>query len=203
MTAMNKREMRRFLRRQYPGKSALDEQSAHICRHIMASDVYKSAGVIGGYIPLKHEADITAVLSDALQQGKTLVLPQCAAAPNMTMRRVNAIADLLPGAYGIPEPGQDAPVVSAEQIDLLLVPLEGIDRFGFRLGKGGGYYDALLTAHPGVMTMGCALSWQQVEALPVESWDIPLNLYADHNGIHYLNDVYRKGNTYGQQEQED
>lgn len=203
MIAMNKHEMRRFLRSQYPGKAARDEQSAHICRHIIASDVYKRAGVIGGYIPLKHEADIKAVLSDALQQGKTLVLPLCGAAPNMTMRRVNSMADLLPGAYGIPEPGHDAPVVSAEQIDLLLVPLEGIDRCGFRLGKGGGYYDALLAAHPGLMTMGCALSWQQVEAVPVESWDIPLAFCVDQNGINDFSDVYRKGNTYGQQEQED
>lgn len=184
---MNKRELRRELRALYEGQAARDAQSADICTHVLNSPAYEAASVVGGYMPLPREADITPVLLDALRRGKTLVLPLCGAAPHMTLRRVASLTDLVPGAYGIPEPSGDAPVVPVEQVDLLLVPLEGIDGEGFRLGKGGGYYDCLLPSARGV-TMGCALSWQWTERVPREDWDVPLLACADATGIRWFHE---------------
>ncbi len=185
MTATVKKQLRSALRALHRGKEIRDAQSAEICRHILSSDAYKNAHVIGGYMSLPWEADILPVLEDALAQGKTLAMPLCGPAPHMTLRRVAAISDLRPGAYGIPEPSVHAPIIPADAVELLLVPLEGIDRQGFRLGKGGGYYDALLTGRQ-VQTIGCALSWQWVDALPREQWDQPLKACADENGLHYF-----------------
>lgn len=187
MTAMNKRALRRELRARHEGQAAREKQSAAICRHILNSPAYAAASVVGGYMPLPWEADITPVLLDALRMGKTLVLPLCDAAPQMTLRRVASLGDLVPGAYGIPEPSGDAPVVPVEQVDLLLVPLEGIDPEGFRLGKGGGYYDCLLPATRGV-TMGCALSWQWTARVPRDAWDVPLLSCADASGIRWFHE---------------
>ena len=63
------------------------------------------------------------------------------------------------------------------------MPLEGVDRKGFRLGKGGGYYDRLL-ADCMAYTLGCALSWQWADQVPRDTWDIPLHAVADDQGIH-------------------
>lgn len=185
MTAMNKRQLRAQLRLCHEGREARDLQSTEICRHILNYPEYMDARIVGGYMPLPHEADITPVLLDALEKGKTLALPLCGEAPHMTLRAVSSMEELVPGAYGIPEPKADAPVIPVEEVDLLLVPLEGIDRAGFRLGKGGGYYDCLLSGAE-VLTVGCAMSWQWMEQLPRESWDKPLSACADMVGIHFF-----------------
>ena len=168
------------------GDAARRAESEAICRHILASGWYRRARVIGGYIPLKWEADVTPVLRQALADGKTLALPLCDAPPCMTLRRVDSLEALIPGAYGIPEPPRDAPVIPPDEAELLLVPLEGVDGLGFRLGKGGGYYDRLL-ADCSALTLGCALSWQKVDRLPADPWDRPLRACADAQGIHEFN----------------
>ena len=183
MISMNKRQLRTQLRSLHEGKAVRDAQSAGICRQILDSSVYRNAHIIGGYMPLAHEADITPVLLDALCCGKKLVLPLCGAAPNMTLRQVSSMEELIPGAYGIMEPSSEAPIVPPQCVDLLLVPLEGIDRTGFRLGKGGGYYDCLLSSTEAV-TIGCALSWQWVDEVPREPWDRRLSACADMLGMH-------------------
>lgn len=183
MTAMNKRQLRAHLRSLHEGKAVRAGQSTEICRHILSSSMYRNARIVGGYMPLAHEADITPVLLDVLGSGKTLVLPLCGTAPVMTLRKVSAMEELVPGAYGIMEPCSEAPIVALQDVDVLLVPLEGIDKAGFRLGKGGGYYDCLLSTAETV-TIGCALSWQWVDEVPCEPWDKQLFACADMFGMH-------------------
>ena len=186
MTAMNKAQLRQHIRGLYQGVQARQVQSQSICRHILDSEEYKAARVIGCYVPLPREADILPVLADVLRCAKTLALPLCGKASHMTLRRVADLHELHVGAYGILEPASTAEIIPVQAVDLLLVPLEGIDREGFRLGKGGGYYDHFL-ASTQVLTIGCALSWQWVDAIPRENWDQPLCACADQYGIHYFN----------------
>ena len=101
----------------------------------------------------------------------------------MTLRRVRSLEELVPGAYGIPEPGGDTEIIPLSAVSLLIVPLEGIDRRGMRLGKGGGYYDRLLEGSQ-VMTLGAVMSWQWEEKVPAMPWDRPLRAAADCRGIH-------------------
>lgn len=181
---MNKRELRKLIRSMDKGREARASESAAICRRILASIVYRQADIIGGYMPLAHEADVTPVLAHALACGKTVALPLCQEAPHMTLRKVTSLSQLVTGAYGIPEPPEDAQVIPVESIQLLLVPLEGIDHAGYRLGKGGGYFDCLL-ANAGAISVGCALSWQILPHVPREPWDCPLTARADMNGISF------------------
>ena len=180
---MSKAQVRKLIRSRHEGAEARSAQSKLICCHFLESELYRSSGVIGAFIPLSWEADILPILTRTLQDGKTLALPLCDAAPHMTLRRIVSLDDLRPGAYGIPEADHQAPIISVQDVDVLLVPLEGIDRDGRRLGKGGGYYDALLQKSD-VTTVGCALSWQKVNALPSEPWDVRLKWCLDQHGLH-------------------
>ena len=179
----DKAALRRRVREAFPGKAARKAESALICRHVLTWDVYRSAKVIGGYMPMAHEADVTPILLDALAQGKTLLLPRCRKKPDMVFHLVQRLDELVTGAYGLLEPAADAPVICPEKIDLLLTPLEALTVQGWRLGKGGGYYDHLLQ-NCDLLTLGVALSWQWVPELPRESWDRPLRAAADKGGIH-------------------
>lgn len=185
MAAMNKRKLRAHLRSLHMGRDERDAQSERLCRHILQSSAFRDSRVLGGYMALPREADVTPVLKEALRQGKTVALPLCGDAPHMTLRLVSSMDDLIVGAYGILEPASNAPVISAQDVDLLLVPLEGIDAKGFRLGKGGGYYDRLL-AQNDVLTIGCALTWQWAEWIPHDPWDVPLTACADQDGITFF-----------------
>lgn len=185
MMCADKRALRHALRAQRGNPEEAARQSSCICRHILTSEAYRRARVIGGYMPLLHEADITPVLLDALRCGKMLALPRCQTPPNMTFHRVGSLEPLITGAYAIPEPDAAAPQIRPEEIDLLLVPLEGIDRRGFRLGKGGGYYDCLL-GECRLLTMGCALDWQRTDELPADVWDQPLACCAFADGLQWF-----------------
>lgn len=178
----SKTALRRSLRAAHEGAAVRAAQSEAVCRAILESQQYRAARTVAGYVPLKWEADITPVLQDVLATGRTLALPLCDTAPRMTLRRVTSLAELIPGAYGIPEPPADAEIIAPSALDLLLVPLEGIDPAGMRLGKGGGYYDHLL-ASADIPTLGCALSWQQCESIPADEWDRPLDACAFPGGV--------------------
>lgn len=185
MIAMTKQQLRRQIRSRCGNETARAEQSACLCQHILQSKEYQNAAIVGGYMPMRHEADILPVLRDVLESGRKLLLPLCGQAPHMTLRIVSSLEALVVGAYGILEPAADTPVYQETAPVLLLVPLEGIDYQGYRLGKGGGYYDRLLS-QGSFVSLGCAFDWQWTEKLPRDAWDIPLNACADTRGIHYF-----------------
>ena len=197
MIATSKKQWRANIRALHQGQDVRDQQSKALCQHILSTDWYQSAKVIGGYVPMAHEADIMPVLQSALRDGKQLALPLCGVAPRMTLRLVSDLSELTIGKYGILEPGDTLPVIPPQALDLMLVPLEAIDDQGYRLGKGGGYYDCLLRSSGHIITLGCALSWQRVQMLPRDEWDIPLYGCVDAGGIRCFshNGSFMKGNT--------
>ena len=78
-------------------------------------------------------------------------------------------------------------VVPVTQCDVILMPLVGFDSKGNRLGMGGGYYDRTLsfTQHQtgfhspsekrAPKLVGIAHDIQEVDALPIAPWDVPLD----------------------------
>ena len=183
MQAADKAALRKAIRSRFPGDEIRRAESGAMCRHILSWEPYRQAETVGAYIPLRREADVTAVMLDVLASGRTLALPRVDGEGSMTLRRVRSLEELVPGAYGIPEPGGDTEIIPLSAVSLLIVPLEGIDRRGMRLGKGGGYYDRLLEGSQ-VMTLGAVMSWQWEEKVPAMPWDRPLRAAADCRGIH-------------------
>ena len=70
-------------------------------------------------------------------------------------------------------------------LSLLLVPIVGIDREGYRLGQAGGYYDATLSAMKyrlQAKTIGVGFACQLVDRLPHEAHDVPLDGFVSERG---------------------
>jgi len=76
-------------------------------------------------------------------------------------------------SWGIPEP-VDAQSADFNDADLVIVPLLVGDKFGNRIGYGGGYYDNLLKGFRG-HTVGLSL-FTLVDSLAVDPWDVPLEV---------------------------
>ncbi len=132
--------------------------------------------VIAAYWPLGHEFDPTGLLEEAhrrkticalpiVQQG-TKILSFHQWAPDTSMKKAS---------FGIMEP-QNTPALSP---DILLVPLLAFDRQGYRLGKGGGYYDATLEymrSQKQILAIGLGYASQAVLfSLPREPHDQKLD----------------------------
>lgn len=80
--------------------------------------------------------------------------------------------------FGIKEP-IDANPIDGLELDLVFLPLVGFDRAGGRLGMGGGFYDRTFehkVAGKKPLLIGLAHDCQEVAQLPVESWDVPLDM---------------------------
>jgi 5-formyltetrahydrofolate cyclo-ligase len=105
----------------------------------------------------------------------------------MHFRRWTPATAMQPNRFGIPEPvdGLDIP---ADRLELVLMPLVAYSATGTRLGMGAGYYDrafAFALDHPdaGPLLVGAAYSLQEVNSLPAQSWDVPLDAVITDRGL--------------------
>ena len=75
--------------------------------------------------------------------------------------------------------GARVPAEGIEMIpEVVIVPLVAFDRFGGRLGYGGGFYDRTLEglrSRGPVYAVGYAWAAQEVENVPLEPTDQPLD----------------------------
>lgn len=101
----------------------------------------------------------------------------------LTFRRWREGDPLVEGPMRIPEPSGRLPQVEP---DLLFVPAAAFDRRGYRAGYGGGFYDitlAAMRAHRAVPAIGIAYSCQEVERIPEENHDQPLDFILTENEL--------------------
>lgn len=123
------------------------------------------------YWPLPDEVDIRPLIDQLVAQGVTVVLPKVTGDETMELRRYASRADLEEGAFHIMEPVGDA-FEAYDQIGLALVPGMAFDAACHRLGRGKGYYDRFLSAHPDIYKIGVCFPFQRVAEVPSEAHDV-------------------------------
>ena len=122
--------------------------SAKIITKIIASDEYKNANLCFLFASMADEVQTKELILDAFKAGKRVCLPYITSIENKTMEatEIYSLDELVVGAYGILSVDEaKLRLVSADEIDFVLVPAVGFDRNGYRLGMGGGYYDRYLS----------------------------------------------------------
>jgi len=140
---------------------------------LVSSPAWRAARVVYGFRPLASEPDW---LGDRPENDKVLAFPTT----DETGLRFWTGGIMEAGAHGVWEPRGGEP---APPPDLVLVPGLAYDRAGFRLGRGGGFYDRWLAAWPGVRTLGLAFHCQVVDTLPCEGHDIRVDAVLTENGL--------------------
>lgn len=140
---------------------------------------------IGGYFAVNGELSLHLVVAQCWREDKTFHLPVAGADRQLRFARYCAASTVQPNRFGIPEP-EAAPdeLVDPTALELVLVPLLGFDRRGHRLGYGGGFYDRSFAflqdrERPALpLLVGIGYSFQEVDTLAAESWDVKLDLIA-------------------------
>ncbi|MBI5419849.1 MAG: 5-formyltetrahydrofolate cyclo-ligase [Deltaproteobacteria bacterium] len=89
------------------------------------------------------------------------------------------------GKYGLLEPFVPAGAQGLRSgFDLVVVPGMAFDARGRRLGRGSGYYDRFLVGLDGtVVTVGLAFSRQLLQEVPVDHWDVPVDVVVTEDGV--------------------
>ncbi len=153
-----------------------ERDSARICEWLERQEVWRRARAILFYAPMDQEPDIWPLLQAACRSDRMVALPRFDAVRQRYEAAVvrDAARDVVVGRFGIREPAAGCATVALGALDLVLVPGMAFDRRGFRLGRGGGYYDRLL-AETGAIKCGVAFEEQLVEAVPAEPQDVPVD----------------------------
>lgn len=136
-------------------------------------------GAVGGEVPLAHVAHA------CLARGQRWFLPTLVGDSGlMRFAPWHPATRMAPNRYAIPEPVVPAgELLDASDLDVVLVPLIAFDRFGQRLGSGGGFYDRTFAFLGGrrrpdrPVLVGIGWAFQEAE-LAAEPWDVAVDWIA-------------------------
>jgi 5,10-methenyltetrahydrofolate synthetase len=160
--------------------------AAALVAQLVSRPEYAAARSVLATMSIGSEWDTRAFLDRARADGKKLVLPRLTEPPRHLQLHVVADLDrhLVPGVWDIPEPDPArCPPAELADVDFAVVPALAVDRGGYRLGYGAGYFDRLLAgrkARPYCVTALPAAF--VVESVPREAHDIPVDLVVVERG---------------------
>ncbi len=136
---------------------------------------------IGAFWPYRSEVDLRAAF--AARPGWLWYFPKVTS--TQPPRLAWGAEPLEPGLWGLMEPAFAQHFLPP--VDLLLVPGLAFDAAGYRLGYGGGFYDALLHKLDGRLpTLGVGFACQRVEALPLDPQDLPVDGILTEAGLEWF-----------------
>jgi 5-formyltetrahydrofolate cyclo-ligase len=189
--------MRRQIRqiRQSLSLDVQHQASQHIVSSIIQLAVYQQAISIAAYVADEGEIDAMQVLVRA-QDEKSCYLPVLASGKERRLHfyEYSRQRELVSNRYGILEPDVTQSIeMSAEGLDIVLVPLVLFDSKCHRVGRGAGYYDRTFefknknqSVKP--LLIGLAYEFQKTEALQPEPWDIPLDWVVTEKAVYQRED---------------
>ncbi|HEY2451421.1 MAG TPA: 5-formyltetrahydrofolate cyclo-ligase [Scandinavium sp.] len=152
------------------------DQAAH---RMMAYTPVMMAHTVALFLSFDGELDTRPLIEQLWRSGKKVYLPVLHpfSPGNLLFLHYHPQSDLVVNRLKIQEPKLDVrDVLPLNKLDVLITPLVAFDTQGQRLGMGGGFYDRTLQnwQQHGLHPVGYAHDCQQVNALPVEKWDVPL-----------------------------
>ena len=203
---MNKKDIRKSVLALRDGISVKEkaQYDASIKEIILGMEEYRKADVILAYVSYRSEVDTTALIQQALADGKYVFAPRVSG-NEMEFWKITAMEDLQEGYRGIREPVQSIafPDWIKESCKVMMwMPGAAFDKERHRIGYGGGFYDRYLNRllRQSEQTASSDLAWTQsgrfmlttaalayscqiLEQIPYEEHDIKPDLLVTEQGI--------------------
>ena len=137
--------------------------------------------------PIKGEYDARHLAKTLRERGALTALPVVVAPKQpLKFREWHPGVELATGALDIPYPVNSPEVIP----DAVLLPMNGWDSGGYRLGYGAGFFDrtlASLAKRP--VVIGVSYELAKMDSIHPQSWDIPVDWLVTERG------VYRRDGT--------
>jgi len=152
-------------------------RSLAVQQRLLGSASYATASTLVLYAAKDNEICTDLLLTEAVAAGRRVLFPKLERTTReLILIPVTRPAELAPGAFGLREPiGTETVPVAALCEALICVPGLAFTPAGQRLGRGGGYYDGLLT-RTRARSAGLAYAFQMLDQLPESPSDRRLDL---------------------------
>ncbi|HXC26544.1 MAG TPA: 5-formyltetrahydrofolate cyclo-ligase [Stellaceae bacterium] len=157
-------------------RRAKGEPIAAAVREIVAG----RPGILGIYWPFRAEFDPRPLVDTLVAAGREVALPVVIDKKGPLEYRAWAPGDpLTAGVWDIPIPERREIVLPT----MVLAPLVGFDRAGYRLGYGGGYFDRTLGAmDPRPLAIGVGFACQAIDTIYPQPFDIAMDVIVTEAG---------------------
>lgn len=138
--------------------------------------------VVGFCWPYKGEFDARFAVRRWREAGAISALPEVAEKSGpLRFHKWWPGAPMARGVYGIPVPQGTGTVLP----DAVIVPMNGFDGEGYRLGYGGGYFDRTLAAlDPRPLAIGVAFEMARLPSIYPQPHDVPMDFVVTEAAIH-------------------
>nr|WP_034354928.1 5-formyltetrahydrofolate cyclo-ligase [Deinococcus phoenicis] len=161
-------------------RTGLPDLSAELIAHLAAFLHTRGARRVLAYRTLPGEPDVSALSGPfELLTSRARFRPT----PHLTLHPWATATEV--SRFGALQPPADAPRLTLETVDAVLLPALAFDRRGVRLGYGGGFYDRLLPDFAG-LTVGVVWDALVVDELPCEPHDLRVGFLATEGGVRGL-----------------
>ncbi|MEQ9638392.1 MAG: 5-formyltetrahydrofolate cyclo-ligase [Alphaproteobacteria bacterium] len=157
-----KRRLRLEMRRR---REALAEAGAGArAAAILLETFLRPGDVVAVFWSIGDELDTAPLRAGLIERGHDIALPVVVGRGQPLALRAWRPGDAMAsGPFGIQEPLAAAPAL---QPTLIVVPFLAVNRRGYRLGYGGGYYDRTIAGLPAARTVGWGYAGQVIDRLP-------------------------------------
>jgi len=147
---------------------------------LLRVEITARPGALGVYWPFRAEFDPRGIIDWAIAHGRVVALPVVVDKKGpLEYRAWRPGEPLVDGVWNIPVPEKREIVTPA----IVLAPVVGFDRDGYRLGYGGGYFDRTLAAlQPCPFAIGVGFGMQEVATIHPQPFDVPMDLIVTDEG---------------------
>ena len=174
---MNKAQMRRNLLQEQRVNS---EKDSLIQKNLLSLKDFIEADLLLIYVSMGTEIDTLKLIDRCFGAGKRVAVPRVNTA-GMAFFEISSLRETELGKFGISEPLKTCKNAQISSNTFCVTPALACDLQGFRLGRGGGYYDRFLADYKGKSAVLCYS--ENVIALPVEAHDIAVDFIITEGGV--------------------
>jgi 5-formyltetrahydrofolate cyclo-ligase len=162
--------------------ATLERLRRHIDAHLERSFPGLAAAKVAFCWPVRGEYDARLLTRTLRERGAVTALPVVVGPGQpLAFREWHPGVMLASGPLGIPYPVDSEPVVPT----VALLPMNGWDGAGYRLGYGAGFFDrtfASMSKPPAAIGIGYELA--RVRTIRPQDWDIPMDWVVTERGVY-------------------
>lgn len=183
----SKSEWRRQLRRARQQIPRETRQRAELATSRALKPLIKRGKKIAVYAPIGSEMRLDHFIRTAQKRGAHIYLPYITPKNlRLWFTPIDGKLERARGAGSLNIPQYSGKKIRAHRLNVMILPVVGVDKRAYRLGQGGGFYDATLAANYSVLQprkVAVGFACQLVDELPSETHDCQVDDFACELGI--------------------
>ncbi len=164
-----KKELRKFFFRRWQSKKRDNKYLHEVEKYLKIYLRFRRLGLQSckfmAYKPFPSEIDILKILRDV-------------GVKNIYIPKIRGLGLILKNI-------DSNEFIDAHQIDVMIVPALFVQKNGYRLGRGSGYYDRFLRFCHRQEVIFLGYHWQILEQIPIEQHDKKVSILITEQGITY------------------